>query len=68
MNTMARLVAERKCRGLTPHDMAARLHVSQACICKWENGQRQITLRDAEAYAAVLGLSLAVLDRTRVTS
>lgn len=56
MSTMARLVAERKRQKLTQEYMADKLGVTQACISRWESGdERQISLADAERYAAILG-------------
>lgn len=57
MTTMARLVAERKRQKLTQALMAERLGVTQACVSRWESDvERAISLTDAEAYAAALGL------------
>lgn len=47
--------------GLTQADIAIKLDTTIITVCRWETGQRRISLRTATAYAAVFGLELGLV-------
>jgi transcriptional regulator with XRE-family HTH domain len=44
----------RKEKGISQGEMAEMLHVSQACYCRYENGQRALSVPVAKEIAKIL--------------
>ena len=58
-----RLRAAREAAGLHQEDIAERLNVAQSTISYWESGRRTLGMDDIEAYANLLHLDIAALQR-----
>jgi DNA-binding XRE family transcriptional regulator len=48
--------------GLTQTDVAIKLNSCLTSVCRWETGQRGMTLTTATAYAALFGLELHLVE------
>lgn len=63
------LAAERKKRGLTQAEVAAKLKKPQSFVSKYENGQRQLTTADFVSVCKALGVPpasiLKAFDETK---
>lgn len=53
---MGNLTKYRRRKGLTISDLAEKIGVSGATICRYEKGERQMTVEMAKKIAAALGV------------
>lgn len=53
----------RERRDLTKRQVAAAMHVHPSQLYRWETGTRPLPVHYAEAYAAVLGLDLVLVQK-----
>lgn len=60
----AKIKELRTSAGLTQHDLASKLNVSQSTITMWENGKRQPDLETLEAIADFFNVDMNYLTGT----
>ena len=53
----------RESKGLTQAQLAERLFVDTSLICRWEKGQRNVTLCQLEVILGALDMTFAELKR-----
>jgi putative transcription factor len=62
MNFMEQIKNKREQIGISQHEMATKLEVSQTILSRWERGEGSPRLEVAQRMAEIAGMKLVLVD------